>query len=665
MQNRLFGYSGDRKTCIAISAIAFVIYMITAYVNYGYHHADELFQIIEYAGLKSETFTPLVAWEYDVQIRPMLQPTICLGFLQLFKCLSVTDPYVQALVMRLFTAVLSFVAILFFVRSTACQIQKPRHRTIYLALSLLIWFVPYIACRFSSETFGAVFLLFALAIYFSGKDNAVYRILLGFCLALSFIFRFQMGVAIFGFGLWALIIDKRGWRYFIVPAISFAVAYLTLGVGVDSWFYGDFVFAPYKYVKVNSEVSADMFGSSPWWFYLYNLVSYPTYWIGIPLAFAILYLLVRNPKNPYLWCFVPFLVIHSFIAHKEVRFMFPMAFLFPAILMSAFGQLDKHLDGRKLWKIACYAFITLLAVVNVVGLGANMTKSAGYQKFYLAKYINDNLKGKKVNIIHGPDSNPYGPFGAISGFYKNDNATMHKFTNIYGIGFLLEPDAENFFTCRKCDLEKMVCVGEFADKSPFDVLAGLGFEYQSQSIPKVTEKMCEYYSGYDTGMVLYVFKYVGDKYGFDKSDFKKAVFYYNDCENSTWGQSQTITSEKYYSGSHSSVVYVDSRYGVTLEDSISKFPWAKNISVVLQVYQTEVIRNPCLALEIIDDTGEKEMIWDSRRIMDKTHKTNEWVELVMNFELPDNFREYSRFKIYPFNPIEAPVYYDDIFVVFY
>ena len=83
MQNRLFGYSGDRKTCIAISAIAFVIYMITAYVNYGYHHADELFQIIEYAGLKSETFTPLVAWEYDVQIRPMLQPTICLGFLQL------------------------------------------------------------------------------------------------------------------------------------------------------------------------------------------------------------------------------------------------------------------------------------------------------------------------------------------------------------------------------------------------------------------------------------------------------------------------------------------------------------------------------------------------------------------------------------------------------
>ena len=51
--------------------------------------------------------------------------------------------------------------------------------------------------------------------------------------------------------------------------------------------------------------------------------------------------------------------------------------------------------------------------------------------------------------------------------------------------------------------------------------------------------------------------------------------------------------------------------------------------------------------------------------MDKTHKTDEWVEIVLDFDLPDNFSDYSRFKIYPFNPIEAPVYYDDIFVVFY
>ncbi len=662
MRNRIFS---AKPANLAIYVLSFVVFIVTAVANYGYHHADELFQIIEYAGLKTDTFTPLVAWEYDVQIRPMLQPTICLGFLKLFEFISVSDPYVQAMVMRIFAAVVSYLAIVLFVRNTACRIKSEKLRTVYLAASLLIWFIPYIACRFSSETFGGVFLLFAMSIYFSGKEDALHKVLLGICIALSFIFRFQMGLAIFGFGLWALIIDKRGWRFFIVPAISFIVTYLALGVGVDSWFYGEFVFAPYRYVKVNSEVSADMFGSSPWWYYLDNLVSYPTYFIGVPLAAAIVYLLVRNPKNPYLWCLIPFFIVHSMIAHKEVRFLFPMAFLVPAIFMSVIARLDERWEGKRLWKITLYIVFPFFVLVNVVGLGANMSKSAGYQSFYLAKYINDNLKNEQVNIIYGPYSNPYGPFGAISGFYKNENATMHKYTNIYGIGYLLREDAVNFFTCRKCNLEELVCVGEFAGRNPFDVLRELGFEYQSQSIPKFTENLCEYYSGYDTGMVLYVFKYVGYKYGFDETNFKEAVFYYNDCENPEWEQSQTLTSEKSFSGNYSSVVYADSRYGVTLEDSISKVSGARSLSVVLQVYQTDEIRDPCLAFEIIDDTGEKENLWYSWRIIDKTKRTDEWVNVVMDFELPNNFSEYSRFKIYPFNPIETPVYFDDIFVVFY
>ncbi len=663
MLNRFL--SGIKPIDILIYVLSFAVFMVTAVVNYGYHHADELFQIIEYAGIKSETFTPLVAWEYDVQIRPMLQPTICLAFLKFFSAISLTDPYIQAMIMRIFAAVISYLAIVLFVRNTSRKISNPRLRTVYLAISLLLWFIPYIACRFSSETFGGAFLLFAMSIYFSDKEDTKRKVLMGVCLALSFIFRFQMGLAIFGFGLWALLIDKKGWKFFIVPIVSFVVTYALLGVGVDSWFYGDFVFAPYKYVKVNSEVSAAKFGSGPWWFYLYNLVSYPTYFIGVPLAIAIVYLLVRSPKNPYLWCIIPFFVVHSIIAHKEVRFLFPMAFLVPAIFMSVVECIDKKWHEKKSWKISFYVLLSAFALVNIVGLGVNMSKSAGYQKFYLAKYINDNLRDKPVNIIHGPDSNPYGPFGAISGFYRNENATMQKFTNLYGIGYLLRSGAENFFTCRKCDLEKMVCVGEFEGRNPFDVLQELGFEYQSQSIPKFTEKLCEYYSGYDTGMVLYVFRYVGDKYGFDESQFKKAVFYYNDCENSDWGQTETITSEKYYSGGHSSVVYADSRYGITLEDSINKVSWAKHMSVVLQVNQTDEIRDPCLALEIVDDTGVRENVWDSRKILDKTKRTNEWVKIVMDFDLPDNFGEYTNFKVYPFNPIEAPVYFDDIFIVFY
>ena len=653
MQNSLFNYSENRKTCIIISVLAFAIYIVTAYANYGFHHADELFQIIEYAGIKSETFTPYVAWEYDAQIRPMLQPTICLAFLKFFAKLSVTDPFVISMAMRMFAATLSFVTILLFVRSTAARIQNIRHRTIYLALSLLLWFLPYIACRFSSETFGAAFFLLALAAYFSGKRSVLSRVLFGFCLALSFIFRFQMGIAIFGFGLWALIIDKRNWKYFVVPVASFAVTYLVLGVGIDSWYYGEFVFTPYKYFN---EVGAGKFDSEPWWFFLYNLVSYPSYFIGIPLAAAIAYLLVRNPKNPYLWCFIPFLIVHSIIAHKEVRFLFPMAFLFPAMLMSAFEQIDKRFDGKRFWKIVCYVLAFAFVVTNGVGLGINMTKSAGQQTCYLAKYIRDKHKDEKVNIIHGWYSNPYGPYGGISGFYRNENATMQKFNNIYGLRMLLKTDAVNFFTCRKCDLENMICVGEFAESNPFDVLKNMGFEFVSQSMPKFAERICQYYSGFDDCDVLYVFKYVGGEYKPKSSDYKEAVLFYSDCE-------QGGVSEMAYSGNSSSLVYGEKCYSMTIDDSISKLNDVKKLSVSMFLYQMDAVPDACVVFEMLGD--EEKKLWNVVKTVDITSKTNQWVNITADFGMPDNYKEYSRFKVYLYNPTETPVYCDDIFAVFY
>ncbi|MBO7481599.1 MAG: hypothetical protein J6T63_05755 [Bacteroidales bacterium] len=660
MLNKLFPYSDRKILCLVISVLAFAVYVVTAVANYGFHHADELFQIIELAGIKSGTFTPYIAWEYEAQIRPMLQPTICLVFLKFFAMLSVTDPFVISLAMRMFAAILSFAAILLFVRSTAAQIQNTRHRIVFLALSLLLWYMPYIACRFSSETFGATFFLFSLAIYFSEKRSVLSRVLFGFCVALSFIFRYQMGIAIFGFGLWALIIDKRNWRYFVVPAVSFAVAYLVLGVGIDSWFYGEFVFTPYKYFN---EVGAGKFDSEPWWFFLYNLVSYPTYFVGIPLAAAIIYLLVRNPKNPYLWIFIPFLIVHSIIAHKEVRFLFPMAFLFPVMFMSAFDKLNRKMGENKVWKFSWQFIFIAFVYMNLWGLEANMRKSAGDQTCYLAKHIRDNYQGQKVNIVHGLYSNPYGPYGGISGFYRNDDVTTSKFGNIYGIKLLLDPDAVNFFTCRKCDLENMVCVGEFAGKNPFDVLRSLGFEYQSQSEPQSVEIHTERYTTFDTGMILYVFKYVGDSYVPQKSDYSDAVFYYSDCEKAEWEQLQTIASDISHSGKFSSLTCCDNPYGITLVDSVCNVATAKKLSVSMWIHQADTIPESSIVFEAHGPANAD--IWSTKMLVDVTSKTNQWVNVCADFDLPSDFSAYNNFKVYLYNPSETKIYCDDIFAVFY
>ena len=60
MLNKLFPYSDRKILCLVISVLALAVYVVTAVANYGFHHADELFQIIELAGIKSGTFTPYI-----------------------------------------------------------------------------------------------------------------------------------------------------------------------------------------------------------------------------------------------------------------------------------------------------------------------------------------------------------------------------------------------------------------------------------------------------------------------------------------------------------------------------------------------------------------------------------------------------------------------------
>lgn len=660
MPNRIGIHNGN-VSYIAIAVLSFIIFVLTGIANYGYHQADELYQIIEFAGIKSETFTPYVAWEYNAQIRPMLQPAICLGFLKLFQMVSITDPFVQSTILRLFTVVLSFVAILFFVKNTMRQFSTQKRRIAYLVVSMLLWFVPYIACRFSSETYGGIFFIFSLALYFSEKDSMWKRILMGFCLALSFIFRFQMALAIFGFLLWTIFIDRKKWKYFVVPFVSFVITYLFLGIGIDSWFYGEFVFAPYNYFVTNMEVSADMFGSEPWWFYLYNIVSSPSYIIGIPLAVAFIYLMVRNPKNPYLWCIIPYLLVHSIIPHKEFRFMFPMVFLVPVLFLSACETFESHLSVGKVKRVVCICIVSVLAVANCVGLAVGMTKSAGQQKTYLAKYINDNYKGEKVNIIYDWYSNPYGPFGGISGFYRNENATMQRFDNIYNVKILLEKDAVNFLTCRKHDIYNMVCVGEFEHSDPFVVLKDLGFEFVSQSVPKFTERICDICSAYDNDDVLYVFKYCGNVLAPDANDYSHAKFFYTDCEEQSWNQRHTLTNEKSFSGEKSSLVCGENPFSLTLEHNVADVAKAKKMSAFVRIFQCDTLADACISLVMLNSESDKKTM--SSWIDDKTE--GKWRNISVSFDLPEDFHSYRGFKVYLYNPTETKIYCDDFFVVFY
>ena len=81
------------------------------------------------------------------------------------------------------------------------------------------------------------------------------------------------------------------------------------------------------------------------------------------------------------------------------------------------------------------------------------------------------------------------------------------------------------------------------------------------------------------------------------------------------------------------------------------------------IYLTSKNKDACIAFEMLNSENDK--VWRSEKIIDKTDKTNQWINIVGYFTLPDDFKDYKMFKVYFLNPAESKSYCDDIFAVFY
>src|SRR3954466_9773210 len=124
--------------------IAAIIYYITAFNSTGYYNPDEHFQIFEFAALKlPANGIALVPWEHVEMIRSSFQPWIAYCMIVMCRNFHLSDPYLIALLLRLFTATLSLTAIaLFFNRYKSAF--KGSWADVFLLLSLFLWFLPYI-----------------------------------------------------------------------------------------------------------------------------------------------------------------------------------------------------------------------------------------------------------------------------------------------------------------------------------------------------------------------------------------------------------------------------------------------------------------------------------------------------------------------------------------
>jgi phosphatidylinositol glycan class B len=283
-----------------------------------------------------------------------------------------------------------------FAISVFCVANMPtipeKYRSAYLWFTFL-FFAPYsFGIHFASEGWSGACILIAVSLYLFYEHHYFQRGLLSFFLigmmvGLAFLCRFQTFFFSAGLVFW-LIIIKREKLNNLVPLIAGGLVILMLGILIDRWFYGVWVFTPWKYFESNlvNGVAAK-FGIYPFYSYCLWLSLYLSPPVGVLSLIAMLLLFSGKRRNMYTWIVGLFFVMHSLIGHKELRFMYPLMLFLPIIifqLVDIKNWLRIVLNRFTLVILISFNLVLLLLLVVFPMSLSNDPKTFGYEIHQLA-----------------------------------------------------------------------------------------------------------------------------------------------------------------------------------------------------------------------------------------------------------------------------------------
>ena len=313
------------------------------------------------------------------------------------RAVGVVNPFTQALLLRL---VSGWLALLVFARLARVLVGSAASEStgrMLFAATIFLWFMPYLSVRFSSENWSSLAFFGGLSLLPMSDDDdrksASSMIVAGLLLGLAFMFRFQIGFALVGVAAWLAVRRRVPFSSVLPLALGGLVAF-AIGTAVDAWFYGHLVFTPWRYFDAFAhQVKADEFGVSPWWFYFTTFLT-----VAVPPISLILLILAgfgvyRARNNLMTWAFASFVMLHVVVGHKEMRFLFPMAF--PLLWLAVNGW--ESLRARIRWRRATNAFGWITGTINLVALIIVCTRPA--QQFLPAwRFLYDASRNAPVTV---------------------------------------------------------------------------------------------------------------------------------------------------------------------------------------------------------------------------------------------------------------------------
>lgn len=471
----------------AIILSALVVYLTCAVFSTGFYYPDEHFQILEFAKWKMGQNTPLaMAWEHESMIRPTLQPVITMMIIRPCQWLGMQNPFHQVMLLRILTSLVMLYCMHVFVKAAGRWVN-PQHRIGLLVATLFFWLMPMISARYSSETLGVACLLLLLARLLNKEQPSLREAMwMGIVAALGFEFRYQMAFALVGILAWILAVGHYKWRIWCAAALSFmgVIVFCTL---LDYWFYGKFVIAPYNYYYMNIVMHiAAAYGVSPWYTYFLQLGVLPSLALGVPIILSVCIGTFKHYRNPVVWAFWAFLLIHSAISHKEPRYLFPLMPLLPLFLVWTYEVL-LYKQSRKV----CLAVVGLLAFINMGGLIHVIFKPADHGRADMMQYLCKRAyEERHLRVKANCGSNPFHTGVLISQFYLWQSVIVE----------------ESDFKSKDEEGEYDMIVLQLKDSIDRKRLLAEGYHEVYRSMPDWQNVLNNFYHTYDSDRVLIAYE---------------------------------------------------------------------------------------------------------------------------------------------------------------
>ena len=307
--------------------LAFVIRLPAVLLSRGYEFMDHQFQSVDPAYHLAFGGSWWKTWEYHEGMRSWLYPGMLADMFKAIHALGVTHPSALLTLTRLGHAVLSLLPMwaLWMLVTRWKKVPRPNPILLLMAACGLMIFSGV------QPNGTAVAVVFSLtAIFLFHGPGFWWPMGAGLALGLAFACRFQD--AFFGPVLFAGGLYMKRWRESAGLAAGSAVTVTVQGI-VDYYTYGAFLVSPFNYVDLNLfQGTAAKFGQGPFWYYLPLLAALTVF---IPPFLRVVRDAVISGAREFplpFFCAALYLLMHSVVSRKAVRFIFPVLLLLLFVL---------------------------------------------------------------------------------------------------------------------------------------------------------------------------------------------------------------------------------------------------------------------------------------------------------------------------------------------